>query len=575
MKTHITSVRTINRFAKRSFGGDQNKLVCVLFAFILVATVWAGSVMGAISDRLPTVSSSDSANDGNLPNNTLDGSLTTRWSANGDGQWIRFDLGTATNVGSVKIAWYKGDLRKALFDIETSANGTDWTKVFTGQSSGTTMDLEAYDVTDSTGQHVRIVCHGTSQDLWNSITEVELYASSFGAKPGGSDGFHLSVSRPSGSASGPGIALNWNGLVGATSQIQISSDLVTWEDIGGAITNAGTVQTWQDDLSSLPGSARLVRFYRVKQNSTSIPTNALPSIVKALARLQINSGKMPYWRNRPLDIPDPRVSRAIIVIHGAGANAEGYFDRINNIIPSSSRDQVMVIAPYFQDLASAPSGEYGWDGDWREGGDSGGISSYAVLDKFIETLRNGNFPNLKWVVVTGHSAGGQTTQRFACFTDIDQKPWPNAQYVKFVVANPSSYVYLNQYRNPEGDSTWLIPAQDCSSGDGYNEWKYGLENLYGYTAARGAEWARTHLPARQVELLAGTADTFDNGDLDTDCGAMWQGPFRYQRAHIFKLFMDRYFPGNHFAITDVPGVDHDSTRMFASPQGMNALFFPD
>jgi hypothetical protein len=63
--------------------------------------------------------------------------------------------------------------------------------------------------------------------------------------------------------------------------------------------------------------------------------------------------------------------------------------------------------------------------------------------------------------------------------------------------------------------------------------------------------------------------------MDTDCGAMWQGAFRYQRAHIFKLFMDKYYSGNNFDITDVPGVDHDSTRMFASPQGLNALFFAE
>jgi pimeloyl-ACP methyl ester carboxylesterase len=531
--------------------------------------------MGAIPDRLPPVSTSDSANDGNLAANALDGSLTTRWSANGDGQWIRFDLAAPTNVGSVKIAWYKGDQRKARFDIQTSATGTDWTTVFAGQSSGTTTGFESYDVTASAAQYMRIVGHGTSLDLWNSITEVEMYASSSGVDPGGSDGLRLNVGRPSESPDGLMIPLNWNGLAGATSQIQVSSNLVAWEDIGGAITNTGMVQTWQDDVASLPASARTVRFYRVKQKSASTSTNTQPPIEKALARLQIENGKMPYWRNRPLDVSDPRVTRAIIVIHGAGANAEGYFDRINNIIPSNLRDNVMVIAPYFQDLAAAPSGEYGWDGDWREGGDSGGISSYAVLDKFVETMRNGNFPNLKWVVVCGHSAGGQTTQRYAAFTDIDEKPWPNAQYLKFVPANPSSYVYLNEYRNPEGDSSWVVPAQDCSSGDGYNEWKYGLTGLYGYTAARGAEWARTHLPARQVELLAGTADTFDNGDLDLDCGAEWQGPFRYQRAHIFKMFMDKYYPANHFNITDVPGVDHDSTRMFASPQGMNALFFPD
>src|SRR5262245_22869845 len=177
MKTQHTSVRTINGFAKQSLGGERHKVVSVLFAFILVTAIGAGSVMGAISDRLPTMSTSGSADDGNVPANTLDGSFATRWSANGDGQWIRFDLGAPTNVGSVKIAWYKGDLRKARFDIQTSATGTDWTTVFAGQSSGTTTDLESYDVTDSTGQHVRIVGHGTSQDLWNSITEVEMYAS--------------------------------------------------------------------------------------------------------------------------------------------------------------------------------------------------------------------------------------------------------------------------------------------------------------------------------------------------------------------------------------------------------------
>jgi hypothetical protein len=41
------------------------------------------------------------------------------------------------------------------------------------------------------------------------------------------------------------------------------------------------------------------------------------------------------------------------------------------------------------------------------------------------------------------------------------------------------------------------------------------------------------------------------------------------------MFMDKFYPANHFAITDVPGVDHDSTAMFASSQGKNALFFAD
>src|SRR5262245_39224867 len=146
---------------------------------------------------------------------------------------------------------------------------------------------------------------------------------------------------------------------------------------------------------------------------------------------------------------------------------------------------------------------------------------------------------------------------------------------KFVPANPSSHVYLNGYRAPNGDENWDIPRQDCSSGDAYNTWKYGLDSLYGYSAARGAEWARYHLPQRKVELLAGTLDVTHAHRLDTDCGAEWQGPFRYQRAHIFSSFMDRFYSPNNFSVTDVPGVAHNSTKMFASPQGRSALFFAD
>src|ERR1044071_6482009 len=105
----------------------------------------------------------------------LDGSLATRWSASGDGQWIRFDLGASGTVGSVRIAWYKGDLRRSTFDVQTSDTGSTWTTVFTGQSSGTTAGFETFDVTDSAGRYVRIVGHGTSIDSWNSICEVEIY----------------------------------------------------------------------------------------------------------------------------------------------------------------------------------------------------------------------------------------------------------------------------------------------------------------------------------------------------------------------------------------------------------------
>jgi pimeloyl-ACP methyl ester carboxylesterase len=318
------------------------------------------------------------------------------------------------------------------------------------------------------------------------------------------------------------------------------------------------------------------RFYRVKHTRYTTPpvTNAqLPSIQKTLAGLTIGSKKVVHYRNRPLDVYDPRVTRAIIVVHGSGANASGYFDRMNNVIPSSFKDKVMVIAPHFQEEAEAAGDEYWWDGDWREGGASGGVSSYAVVDKFVELLRNGTFPKLKWIVIGGHSAGGQFSQRYAAFTDIDMKTTPNSQFVKFVPANPSSYVYLNEYRR-DTSGNWVVPAE-CSSGDKYNTWKYGLNGLYGYTATRGAAFARTNLPRRWVELLAGTFDNVVDDGLDLDCAAMRQGERRFDRAQNFNAFMDRYYPNNNFSMTLVPEVGHDSELIFASPQGVAAYFFAD
>jgi unsaturated chondroitin disaccharide hydrolase len=116
-----------------------------------------------------------STHDGNVPQNTLDNNLSTRWSANGNGQWIRFDLGATKTVAAVAVAWYVGNTRRATFDVQTSSNGTTWTTRFAGMSSGTTTQPETYDFADVAARYVRILGHGNSQNTWNSITEVDIW----------------------------------------------------------------------------------------------------------------------------------------------------------------------------------------------------------------------------------------------------------------------------------------------------------------------------------------------------------------------------------------------------------------
>lgn len=114
-----------------------------------------------------------SADNGNVAMNTIDGNSATRWAAEGD-HWIKYYLDTITAVKSIKIAWYNGDQRKASFDIQTSLDGSTWTTVFSGTSSGTTSGFESYNITPATARYVRIVGHGNNLNNWNSITELEI-----------------------------------------------------------------------------------------------------------------------------------------------------------------------------------------------------------------------------------------------------------------------------------------------------------------------------------------------------------------------------------------------------------------
>ncbi|MEF3306437.1 CBM96 family carbohydrate-binding protein [Paenibacillus sp. GYB003] len=124
---------------------------------------------------LPIATVTASGDDGNIPANTLDDDLSTRWSALGDGQWIQYDLGSVRTVRSVSLAWYRGQERTASFDIELSNDGSSWTNVFSGSSSGLSDELENYDIGERSARYVKIVGHGNSQSMFNSITETRVY----------------------------------------------------------------------------------------------------------------------------------------------------------------------------------------------------------------------------------------------------------------------------------------------------------------------------------------------------------------------------------------------------------------
>jgi hypothetical protein len=157
-----------------------------------------------------------SSNDGNVPGNTVDNNLTTRWAASGDGQWLKFDLGTNRTVGHVSIGIYSGNGRHNVFDLQVSTDNTNWTTVWSGASSGTTTAQEVYDFPDVTARYVRYFGHGNVSNAgvtspWNSVTEVDIFAAPQGT---------MAPPPPTGlvATAGDGqVMLSWNASSGATS----------------------------------------------------------------------------------------------------------------------------------------------------------------------------------------------------------------------------------------------------------------------------------------------------------------------------------------------------------------------
>jgi hypothetical protein len=124
---------------------------------------------------LPIATATANGNDGNLPANVLDNNLNTRWSNLGIGSWIQADLGSNMNICSVVIAWYNGNTRQNNFVISVSNDGTTFTNVFTGKSSGTTLSSETYILPGgTTGRYVRITVNGNTLNNWASITELSV-----------------------------------------------------------------------------------------------------------------------------------------------------------------------------------------------------------------------------------------------------------------------------------------------------------------------------------------------------------------------------------------------------------------
>lgn len=116
------------------------------------------------------------AQEGNWPENSMDGDLYTRWAAEGD-QWIKYYIGEGQEVEGISIAYFKGDERKYIFDVLVSEDGKNWETLLSGiQTSGDTSELVRYDFPElKRAKYVKIFGHGSNVNDWNNIAETVIH----------------------------------------------------------------------------------------------------------------------------------------------------------------------------------------------------------------------------------------------------------------------------------------------------------------------------------------------------------------------------------------------------------------
>ena len=90
------------------------------------------------------------------------------------------DIGEEKTLTDVAVAVWQGDNmdgRKQTFRISVSNDGVNFDDVFTGTTSGTTLEKEYYEIPPSKCRYIRITGAAVngSPGGWNSFTEVTFF----------------------------------------------------------------------------------------------------------------------------------------------------------------------------------------------------------------------------------------------------------------------------------------------------------------------------------------------------------------------------------------------------------------
>lgn len=290
---------------------------------------------------------------------------------------------------------------------------------------------------------------------------------------------------------------------------------------------------------------------------------------------------------------ESKVQRAVVIVHGLNRDPGTYMSNMLSALSqvtsdsNVNTDSVAIMAPWFPN--GDDKGVYPWtDGlksgrgstsnclvwqssQWSAGGNnqypytSKNTSSYAVLDQVIQYFDDTTlFPNMKQIVIAGHSLGAQTVQRYAAIGTQLSTHSP----VSYWVANPNSYVWMSTDRPFATDS--------CSIYDNYRE---GFTNFTSYPmtyatslVAQGRSAILANFNSKAVNFARGTKDL---GDDSAGCAPATTGSNRNERFFNFIKAFPPSCPsptGPNCDTVDFVNAGHDAGAMMASAAGQARLF---
>ncbi len=263
----------------------------------------------------------------------------------------------------------------------------------------------------------------------------------------------------------------------------------------------------------------------------------------------------------------PRRGPVVIVVHGALRDSDRYLASARHAARLAASDALIVAPQFLADVDSADGALYWRVEEWKGGYPALGrapLSSFGVLDSLLARLAPEPGPDPA-VVVFGNSAGGQFVNRYAAVGRGPDVLAARGLRVRFVVANPSTYLYFSRERP--------VPVPDAAH---VNDWRYGFDRAPGHVDANPGRSLERYL-SRDVTIVLGELDN-DGASLllEVSPAAIAQGANRLDRGlrydqHVRGLARAAGLPFRHRLIR-LAGVGHTAADVLAAEATRRVVF---